>query len=77
MTVAELIEILKTMPQDYPVEINDNMNGQMIYIDSVDCFRPEDIDPEFTDEDYPSVVIQANVYEDHVVEDCDDEWPEE
>jgi hypothetical protein len=49
------------------------MNGQMIYIDSVDCFRPEDIDPEFADEDHPSVVIQANVYEDHVVEDCDDE----
>ena len=53
MTVAELIEILKTMPQDLPIEINDNMGGQIIYIDSVDSF-PDD-------EDYPVVMIQANV----------------
>ena len=53
MTVAELIAILQTMPQDLPIEINDNEGGQIIYIDSVDSF-PED-------EDYPVVMIQANV----------------
>jgi hypothetical protein len=70
MTVAELIEILKTMPQNLPIEINDNMGGQIIYIDSVDHFDLEGED------DYPVVMIQANVYEDRVVEDCEDEWPE-
>ena len=55
MTVAELIAVLQTMPQDYPIEINDNMGGQIIYIDSVDQF---DLEGE---EDYPVVMIQANV----------------
>ena len=64
MTVAELIEILKAMPQDMPIEINDNMNGQIIYIDSVELF-----DEPMDEDDYPVVMIQANVYEDHVVED--------
>jgi hypothetical protein len=68
MTVAELIEILKTMPQDLPIEINDNMGGQIIYIDSVDLFD----EPHYED-DYPVVMIQANVYEDRVVEDCEDD----
>lgn len=53
MTVAELIEILNSMPQDLPIEINDNLSEQIIYIDSVDAF-PDD-------EDYPVVMIQANV----------------
>ncbi len=57
MTVAELIAILQTMPQDLPVEINDNMGGQIIYIDSVEEF---DLDGE---DDYPVVIIQANVYD--------------
>jgi hypothetical protein len=68
MTVAELIEILKTMPQDLPIEINDNMGGQIIYIDSVDLF-----DEPMYEDDYPVVMIQANVYEEHVVEDCEDD----
>jgi hypothetical protein len=61
MTVAELIEILKTMPQNLPIEINDNMGGQIIYIDSVDHFdcTDERFSPE--DGDYPVVMIQANV----------------
>jgi hypothetical protein len=67
MTVSELIEILKTMPQNLPIEINDNMGGQIIYIDSVDHFDLEGED------DYPVVMIQANVYEDRVVEDCEDD----
>lgn len=60
MTVAELIAILQTMPQDYPVDINDNGNGNVFAIEQVDCFLPEDMDPDFP-EDYPSVVIQVNV----------------
>lgn len=57
MTVAELIEILKTMPQDYPVEINDDGNG--IPIDRVLSLLPEDLDPDFP-EDYPGVYIQLS-----------------
>lgn len=60
MTVAELIEILKTMPQDYPVEVNDNGNGNVFAIEQVDCFLPEDMDPDYPD-DEPSVVLQVNV----------------
>lgn len=58
MIVSELISILKKMPQDLPIEINDNMGGQIIYIDSVDYFGPDDID--MSDDDYPVVMIQAN-----------------
>lgn len=53
MTVAELIEILNSMPQDLPIEILDNGAGQIIHINSVDAF-PDD-------EDYPVVMIQADV----------------
>jgi hypothetical protein len=56
------------MPQDLPIEINDNMGGQIIYIDSVDLF-----DEPMYEDDYPVVMIQANVYEEHVVEDCEDD----
>lgn len=69
MTVAELIEILKAMPQDLPIEINDNMNGQIIYIDSVELFDLS------CGDDYPVVMIQANVYEDYVVEDTTEYFP--
>jgi hypothetical protein len=62
MTVAELIEILKTMPQDYPVEINDHNRGSISFVDRIDCFGPEDIEPEFVDEDYPCVVIQTETW---------------
>lgn len=68
MTVAELIAILQTMPQDYNVEINDNQGGNafprenvnFFPIYTVDCFGPEDMDPDFPDS-IPSVVIQVNV----------------
>ena len=62
MTVGELIEILKTMPQDYPVEINDHSKGSISYVDRVDCFTEEDIAPEFADEDYPCVVFQTETW---------------
>ena len=61
MTVAELIEILKTMPQDYPVEINDHHKGSISFVDRVDCFLPEDMDPAFP-EDYPCVVLQTETW---------------
>ena len=59
MTVSELIELLKQVPQDLPIEINDNMGGQIIHIDGVDLFDGDDLDVE--DGDYPVVIIQANV----------------
>lgn len=62
LTVAELIAILQTMPQDYPVEINDHHKGSISYVDRVDCFGPEDIEPEFADEDYPVVIIQTETW---------------
>lgn len=62
MTVVELIEILKTMPQDYPVEINDHHKGSISFIDPVDCFGPEDIDPEFAEDDYPVVILQTETW---------------
>lgn len=61
MTVAQLIAILQTMPQDYPVEINDNHAGKLSWVDQVDCFKPEDLDPAFPD-DYPCVVIQTETW---------------
>ena len=60
MTVAELIEILKTMPQNYPVEVNDNDGGRLFDIDEVICFTEEDMDPDYP-EDRPGVVIEVNV----------------
>lgn len=56
MTVAQLIAILQTMPQDYPVEINNNHAGQITFIDQVDCFGPEDMKEA---EDYPVVILQT------------------
>ena len=53
MTVAELIEVLKTMPQGAEVEVNDNHGGNVFAIDQVDYFEAED---EFTE----VVVIQVN-----------------
>jgi hypothetical protein len=56
MTVAELIAILQTMPQDLPIEVNDNNGGQIYPIEQVDCFTELDIEPD----DYPTVVLQVN-----------------
>ena len=55
MTVAELIAILQTMPQDLEVEVNNN--GREIFaIEQVDYFSEEELDGEFE----PSVMIQIN-----------------
>lgn len=58
MTVSELIVILQSMPQDLPVEINDNINGQITYIDAVDHFSWHDLEPGSGDQ--PCVMIQTN-----------------
>jgi hypothetical protein len=58
MTVSELIAILQTMPQDMTVEVNDNRNGDVHFIDSIDCFTAEDFGPD--DDNQPCVVIQVN-----------------
>ena len=55
MTVGELKDILKELPENLEVHINDNRNGAYFdYIDSVDHFVADDMDPE-------CVVIQVNV----------------
>jgi sulfur carrier protein ThiS len=54
MTVAELIEILKTMPQDVMVEVNDNRGGEVYNVEQVDHFEADDDFEEV-------VVIQVNV----------------
>lgn len=58
MTVAELITILSTMPRHLPVEVNDNLGGQILYIDCVDHFDSDEISVD--DGDYPVVMIQVN-----------------
>ena len=56
MTVAEMIEILKTMPQHLNVGVNDELGGRWYpVIDSV--FEIAD-DPEYEDE--ACVVITVN-----------------
>ena len=62
MSVAELIEILKTMPQDLPVEINDHNRGSLSFVDRVDLFDAswESFSPD--DGDYPCVVLQTETW---------------
>ena len=54
MKVSELIKILQDMPQDLPVEINNNLGGEITYVDQVDLFTVDD------GLDYPVVMIQTN-----------------
>ena len=56
MTVAELIEKLKTLPQDMPVHINDECGG--VLHEDIDCVFEIAADPEYGDE--ASVVIAVN-----------------
>ena len=56
MLVSELIEILKTMPQDVIVEVNDNQGGEVYSIEQVDFFGKEEY---LNSEDV--VMIQVNV----------------
>jgi hypothetical protein len=58
-TVAQLIATLQTMPQDLPVEINDNSLGEVYPLHSVSLFEEGDIALE--DEDYAVVMLQVNV----------------
>lgn len=57
MLVRELIDILKTYPQETPVEVNDNYGGQIHFIDCVDFFSQAELKYE---DDYPVVMIQVN-----------------
>ena len=56
MIVAELIEKLKTMPQDLPVHINDEAGG--VYHDEIDAVFDIEDDTEHGDES--AVVISVN-----------------
>jgi hypothetical protein len=56
MTVAELIEKLKTLPQDLPVHINDEAGG--VYHDEIDAVFDIEHDPEYDEE--AAVVISVN-----------------
>ena len=58
MTVAELAKILKSMPQNAIIEVNDNAGGQIHFIDRVEFFDADTI--ENGNEDYPVVMIQVN-----------------
>lgn len=62
ITVAQLIAKLQTMPQDLPVEINDNGNGAIYDFceDDVDLFEADNIALDLEDGDYPVVVLQVN-----------------
>lgn len=56
MTVAELIEKLKTLPQDLPVQINDEAGGTLH--EDIDAVFEVEEDPEFGDD--AAVVIAVN-----------------
>ena len=58
ITVAQLIAKLQALPQNLPVEINDNNGGEVYKIDSVDLFDEGDIALE--DDDYAVVILQVN-----------------
>ena len=58
MTVAELIAKLQTLPQDLPVEINDNGNGEVYQLEGVILFNEAALCEE--DGDYPVVILQVN-----------------
>ena len=58
MSVAELIEILQTMPQHLPVEINNEWAGDITFVDKISLFSEDN--PYFSvDEDYPAVIIHT------------------
>jgi hypothetical protein len=46
------------MPQDLPVEINDNRGGEFYSLEEVDCFTDADFGPE--DDAEPCVMLQVN-----------------
>lgn len=56
MTVAELIEKLKALPQDLSVHINDEAGG--VLHEDIDCVFEIAADPEYGDA--ASVVIAVN-----------------
>jgi hypothetical protein len=56
MTVSELIEKLKTMPQDLPVHINDECGGN--FHEDIDAVFDIAADPEWGDE--AAVIIAVN-----------------
>lgn len=60
MTVSELIQALQKLPQDLPVEINNNI-GQISSIDAVDHFYIGDGILFAEDGDYDVVILQTNV----------------
>lgn len=57
MTVAELIEKLKALPQDLEVHINDECGGN--YHEEIDAVFEIADDPEFGDE--ACVIVAVNV----------------
>lgn len=57
MKVSQLVDILKGMPQDIEVEINDNNGGEVYAIEGVDHYVPNlDLWPD----DIQAVIIQVN-----------------
>ena len=58
MTVAQLIELLKQLPQDAPVSVNDEQGG--IFHEDVECafYVPED--PVYGDRAAVIIVVNGN-----------------
>lgn len=59
MTVAELITILQTMPQDLPVSINDEENG--IFYKDIDNVFQYDGDVEYGDRACVTLVVNETI----------------
>lgn len=59
MTVAQLLEILKSVPQDYEVEILNHHDRNISFVDEVTVFGPECCtEPD----DHPVVVLHTETW---------------
>lgn len=55
MNKRELLEYLKDFPDDFEIEVNDNLNGEVFPIEQVDLFS------ESFGDDFNLIMIQVNV----------------
>ena len=58
MTVAQLIELLKQLPQDAPVSVNDEQGG--IFHEDVECAFYVPVDPVYGDRAAAILVVNGN-----------------
>lgn len=58
MTVAQLIELLKQLPQDLPVSVNDELGG--VFHEDVECVFSVPEDKDHGDRACAIIVVNGN-----------------